>query len=171
MFHICISIVLPRSIQWCNPIGNLTKLFRPIWLVYMTDLTGSPRLFSEPRYLPILGANIWPLLLFLSKAWVPRNISHRPKLYWNNEKSMCTNPVLLPRVIFVYRFWPPFLYLMMTRLLLNPSCLSSSDLSMHLGSCKFPTTSSITTNFGLNKLWHSNSRSSSSSGQIDVNDG
>ena len=35
--------------------------------------------------------------------------------------------------------------LMMTRLLLNPSCLHSPDLSMYLGLCKYPTISSLTT--------------------------
>jgi len=37
--------------------------------------------------------------LFLGKACIPRNISHSPKLHWNNEKHLRTNPALLSRVI------------------------------------------------------------------------
>ena len=67
-FYICISIILTRSMQWCSPISNLTKLPRLVWPVYMTGLTSSPELFSEPRYLSILGVNTIPFiaLVFLN---------------------------------------------------------------------------------------------------------
>ena len=41
--------------------------------------------------------------------------------------------------------------------------------SMHLGLCKCPTTSFLTTNLGLNKLGNLNSRSSNPTSQISIN--
>jgi len=58
-FHICILIVSMRSMEWCSPIGILTTLPRPVWPVYTTSLTGSPRLSIKPLYLPILGVNTY----------------------------------------------------------------------------------------------------------------
>ena len=63
---------------------------------------------------------------------------------------------------------PQYLDWMMARLLLNPS-LFSPFLPISLGLCKCPTTSFLTTNLGLKKLWNLNSRSSSPTDQISVN--
>ena len=97
MLYICISIISTRYMQWCSPIGILKLLPRPVWPICKTGQTGSPRLSSK------LG--IWQFwmstyaFMFLGKACVPRNISHSPKLHWNNEKHLRTNPALLSRVI------------------------------------------------------------------------
>jgi len=60
-FYIGVSIISTRSTQWWSQFDNLTKLY---WPIYMTGLTGLPRLSSKPELCQfgwILGvnANIW----------------------------------------------------------------------------------------------------------------
>ena len=69
MFHIYISIVSTRSMQWCSPIDNLSNFSWPVWPVYKRGLTGLPRLSRKPESCQHMPP------LFLGKACVSRNIS------------------------------------------------------------------------------------------------
>ena len=126
-----------RSTQWCNPIGILTKLPRPVWPVYRTGLTGSPRLSSK------LGiCQFWMSTyahLFLGKTCVPRNISQSPKLHWNNEKHLRQSCLVFKGDI-VYRPCHFILLNIFTPILLhaiNTSCVSEPSLSTYYLSCEF----------------------------------
>ena len=78
-FYICISIVSTGSTQWCSPIGDLKKSFWLVWPVYMTSLTGLPRLSSKPELCQFWVSTY--ASLFLGKACVPRNIFQSLRLH------------------------------------------------------------------------------------------
>ena len=134
--YICILIVSTRSTQWCSPIGILTMLPRPVWPVYRTGLTGLPRLSSKLGICQFWMSTYAPL--FLGKTCVPRNISQRRKLHWNNEKHLCQSCLAFKGDI-VYRPYHSILLNIFTSVLLhanNASCVSEPSLSTYYLSCE-----------------------------------